>query len=162
LQWPRQQSLRSASYDPTETRQLVARLRREIGPILAPRPALLAYLYGSYAAGKPYPFSDLDIALVSDGLLPTWQEVELQVAVATELETRCPDLPEVDIRVINLAPLTFQGQVLYYGILLYSRDEIRRVEFETSLRSAYFDYQPAEEMIRQAFLQHVKERGLRG
>jgi hypothetical protein len=82
--------------------------------------------------------------------------------VATELETRCPDLPEVDIRVINLAPLTFQGQVLYYGILLYSRDEIRRVEFETSLRSAYFDYQPAEQMIRQTFLQHVKERGLRG
>lgn len=49
-----------------------------------------------------------------------------------------------------------------YGILLYSRDEIRRVEFETSLRSAYFDYQPAEQMIRQAFLEHVKDRGLRG
>jgi hypothetical protein len=29
---------------PTETRQLVAHLRREIGPILAPRPVLLAYL----------------------------------------------------------------------------------------------------------------------
>lgn len=147
---------------PTETRQLVDRLRREIGPILAIRPVLLAYLYGSYATSQPYPFSDLDIALVSDGLLPTWQEVELQVAVATELETRCPDLPEVDIRVINLAPLTFQGQVLYYGILVYSRDEFRRVEFETSLRSAYFDYQPAEQMIRRAFLEHVQERGLRG
>jgi hypothetical protein len=52
--------------------------------------------------------------------------VELQIAVATELETRCPDLPEVDARVINQAPLTFQGQVLYFGIFLYSRDEVRR------------------------------------
>jgi predicted nucleotidyltransferase len=147
---------------PTETRQLVDRLSREIHPILADRPVLLAYLYGSYATGRPYPFSDLDIALVTDGTLSARQEVELQVTVATELEARCLALPEVDVRVINLAPLTFQGQVLYYGILLYSRDEVRRVEFETSVRSAYFDYQPAEQMIRRAFLQHVKERGLRG
>ena len=123
---------------------------------------LLAYLHGSYTSGRPSPFSDLDIALVTDGPLSARQEMDLQIAIATDLEARRPDLPEVDARIINQAPLTFQGQVLYYGILLYSRDEVRRVDFETSVRSAYFDYQPTEELMRQAFFERVKERGLRG
>ena len=145
-----------------ETRQLIDRLRAEIAPIVAGTPVSLAYLHGSYAVGQTNPFSDLDIALVTDGSLTGWEETRLQIAVATELESRCPDLPEIDARIIDSAPLTFQGRVLCYGILLYARDEDFRVEFETRVRMAYFDYQPTETMIRDAFLQRMRERGLHG
>lgn len=39
------------------------------------------------------------------------------IAVATDLESRCPDLPEIDAWVIDSDPLTFQGRMLYHGIL---------------------------------------------
>jgi len=147
---------------PVETRQLIDRLRAEIAPIVAGTPVSLAHLHGSYAVGPTNPFSDLDMALVTDGSLTGWEETRLQIAVAAELGSRCPDLPEIDARVIDSAPLTFQGRVLYYGILLYARDEDFRVEFETRVRMAHFDYQPTETMIRDAFLQRMRERGLHG
>lgn len=147
---------------PLETRQLIDHLRAEIAPIVAGTPVLLAYLHGSYAVGQTNPFSDLDIALVTDGSLTGWEETRLQIAVATDLESRCPDLPEIDARILDSAPLTFQGRMLYYGILLYARGEDYRVEFETRVRMAYFDYQPTEAMIRDAFLQRTRERGLHG
>ncbi len=145
-----------------ESRQLMDRLPAEISPIVAGTPVLGACLHGSYAVGQTNPFSDLDIALVTDGSLTGWEETRLQIAVATDLESRCPDLPEMDARIIDSAPLTFQGRMLYYGSLLYARDEDYRVEFRTRVRMAYFDHQPTEAMICDAFLQRTREWGLHG
>ncbi len=103
---------------PVETGQLIDCLRAEIVPIVAGTPPLLACQHGSYAVRHTNPFSDLDIALVTDSSLTGWEETGLQMAVATELESRCPDLPEIDARVIDSARLTFQGRMLWYGILL--------------------------------------------
>jgi hypothetical protein len=46
------------------------------------------------------------------------------------------------------------------------RDEDLRVEYEVYTRSRYFDFQPALEMMRQAYLQRLeaelREKGLYG
>jgi len=97
---------------PVKTRQLMDRLRAEIAPIVAGGPMLLAYLHGWYAVGQTNPFGDLDIVLVTDGSLTGWEETKLQMAVATDLESRCPSLPEIDARIIDSDPLTFQGRML--------------------------------------------------
>jgi len=130
---------------------------------LLPRyPVKLAYFFGSYAVGKATSFSDVDVALV----LPE-QKAEpgslltLELQLAEEISRHC-GIEEVDVRIINAAPLMIRGEVVTHGILLYSCDEEFRVEFEATTRSAYFDYLPIAARVRQAYFDRLYERGLNG
>jgi len=63
---------------------------------------------------------------------------------------------------VDNAPLTVQGQVLTGGILLYSRDEAFRVEYEVYTRKKYFDFLPVARMMRGAFFEQLRQEGLVG
>lgn len=105
-------------------------------------PIKLAYLYGSSAAGRPTPLSDVDIALVlGNGDLTPIQQLKMELRIETRLAERC-DVPNADVRVVDDAPLRLRGQVATQGILLYSTDEALRIAFETGTRDEYFDYMP--------------------
>lgn len=141
---------------------LVQQLKACLPAILAARPVALAYLYGSAAQGIATPLSDVDIALVADDRalvsLERW-DVELGIEVA--VEGAC-GIDNTDVRIINDAPLAIRGAVAMQGVLLYSRDEQARVEFETKTRDEYFDYQPIARQLREAFFADLREHGLYG
>jgi len=141
------------------TEDLVTRLRHHLRTILKDRPIQLAYLYGSAARGEMMPCSDVDIALLATRVLPPQERLRLMLDVSLEVEERC-DLQQADVRVINDAPLLFEGRVVSQGILLYSRDETERVRYETTTRMRYFDYLPIHRRLRDAFLANVREQGL--
>ena len=67
-----------------------------------------------------------------------------------------------DVRVINEAPIMVRGEVVTSGLLLYSGDEVARVEFETRTYSEYFDFLPTAVAIREAHLERIAKRGLNG
>lgn len=141
---------------------IAATLKECLPGILARHPVKLAYLYGSAAAGNATPLSDIDIALVlADGQLEPRELLMFELRVADEIWSAC-GMGEADVRVINAAPIMFRGEVLTHGILLYSADEEFRVRFETSTRSAYFDFLPVAAQIRQAYFDRLYERGLNG
>jgi len=48
----------------------------------------------------------------------------------------------VDLRIINVVPLVLQYQILKEGILLFSRDERQRSEFEAQVMSRFFEIKP--------------------
>jgi uncharacterized protein len=122
-------------------------------------PILLAYLYGSTASGHTSPFSDVDIALlVPDSVLPT-QYLQLELTIEDEIVQTC-GIVQPDVRIINKAPLVFKGQVVTNGILLYARDENKRIAFETETRLTYFDFQPTIKTIREAFFKDLLKHGL--
>ena len=130
--------------------------------ILPGYPVKLAYLFGSAAAGNATPLSDVDVALVTmEGQVDPGSFLTLELKLADEI-SRCCEVADIDVRIINTAPLMIRGEVITYGILLYSSDEYFRVEFETSTRSAYFDFLPAAAMIRQAYFDDLYKRGLNG
>jgi len=56
----------------------------------------------------------------------------------------------VDVSVLNGSTLIFRSQVLRYGKLLHSKDEKKRIEFETSSLSQYYDFKPHIEMYNAA------------
>ncbi len=142
-------------------KKLVARLRQALPPILGRRPVILAYLYGSITTGQLNPFSDVDIAMVvEDGLAPL-DGLRLMLGIPVDLADSC-DITNADVRIINDAPLVFQGRVVCDGILVYARDEGERVEFETGTRLRYFDYLPIHRRLQDAFFADLRERGLHG
>jgi len=101
---------------------------------------IAVYLHGSLARGDQRNDSDIDIALLlkrdfePDALYPA--------RIAEELAKECDLSREIDVRVLNGMPVTFLHQVLKNGVLIHSRDDRRRVEFETRAYDMYLDYKP--------------------
>jgi hypothetical protein len=48
------------------------------------------------------------------------------------------------------------------GILVFARDELERIAFETTTRMRYFDYLPVHRQMQNAFFADLRERGLYG
>jgi hypothetical protein len=44
------------------------------------------------------------------------------------------------------------GKIITEGVLIYSRDEVVRVDFETSVRSAYFDFLPVIQNYHRTYI----------
>ncbi len=107
---------------------------------------LFAYLFGSYAKGTQKEGSDIDIAiylrddtiLERDPLYPS--------RLGIKIEKNLNGKSRVDVRLLNGSTLRFINQVLRYGKLLHSRDEGKRIEFETSSLARYYDFKPHLEM----------------
>ncbi len=136
--------------------EVVERLRAALPGVLADRPVMLAYLYGSVAEGCALPDSDVDVALVltPDHGLSAYQRMQLELGIAAELEACC-GLPQVDVRSLNDAPVMAQGTVVTAGILVYSRDEDFRADFEVLTRKRYFDFQPVARLMQRAYFEHM-------
>jgi len=123
--------------------------------IFSRHPVLFAYLYGSYATGIVHPFSDLDIGIYIERL-PESKHLELELSLSLELDSVLKDEVASEIRIINRLPLIILGNIVTEGVLIYSRDETLRVDFETSVRSAYFDFLPVIHRYNRAYLDRVR------
>jgi len=107
---------------------------------------LFAYLFGSYAKGIQDDKSDIDIAvfLKDESIL---ERIPLYPSkLAIKIERALDEKKTVDVRILNGSTLRFKSQVLRYGKLLHSKDEKKRIEFETSSLLQYYDFKPHLEM----------------
>jgi len=136
-------------------------LRTKAPEILAKQPVMLAYVYGSVVEGNTLPSSDVDIGLVFGPVcgLSAYDRTQIEFLIATEIERSC-HIREADVRSIDNAPLAVRGVVVTEGVLLYSRDEEFRVEYEVNTRKRYFDFLPVLGMMRDSFFRQVQEEGL--
>ena len=91
---------------------------------------IFAYLHGSFLEG---PFRDIDVAVYVDSETHPFYEEELEEELSNAL-----GLP-VDVRVLNEAPVTFRFRAIG-GLLLFSRDERIRCDFEERTMREYHDY----------------------
>ncbi len=96
---------------------LIERLRRA--------GARFAFLHGSRAAGNARPTSDVDVAAWwGSDPPPPWEA----------------DLPEnVDLLVLDTAPLELAGRVALHGALLFDDDPPARVRWQAHTRLVYLD-----------------------
>lgn len=107
---------------------------------------LFAFLFGSYAKGTQDEKSDIDIAvyLKDESIL---ERIPLYPSrLAIKIERALDKKKKVDVRILNGSTLRFRSQVLRFGKLLHSKDEKKRIEFETSSLLQYYDFKPHLEM----------------
>jgi predicted nucleotidyltransferase len=110
----------------------VARVLQDAG-------AVFAYLHGSRAAGTAKPGSDVDVAAWFGRSVDTWE-------VAAALPAN------VDLLVLDTAPLELAGRVAQQGRLLFEVDPAARVRWEATTRKIYLDEQPRLERARRDFV----------
>jgi predicted nucleotidyltransferase len=117
------------------------------------QPEILAlYLYGSYAEGRANALSDVDVAILAGGELTKEQLWQLEKRAAAQW-------PEfVDLRVLNLAPLTFRYQVTARGQRLWASDVGQVADWESLTWRLYWDWHPRLERDWQQYVRHVMEQ----
>jgi len=123
--------------------------------IFSGQPVLFAYLYGSYATGVVHPFSDLDIGIYIERL-PERKHLELELSLSLALDSALNAEVASEIRIINELPLAILGNIVTEGALIYCRDETLRVDFEISVRSAYFDFLPVIHKHNKAYIDRFR------
>ena len=125
--------------------------------IFSNRPVLFAYLYGSYATGNVHPFSDLDIGIYTDELSDI-KYLELELSLSLEIDAKIGNGVKTEVRVINNLPLLILGNIITEGSLIYSINENVRVDFETSVRLAYFDFLPVIKAYQNIYIDSITEK----
>lgn len=121
-------------------------------------PVLFAYLYGSYSTGNVHPFSDLDIGVYIDDVTDI-KYLELELSLSLEIDEKIGSGVKTEVRIINNLPLVIIGNVITEGRLIYSINENVRVNFETSVRKAYFDFLPVIKRYQNTYIDRVVSPG---
>ncbi|GAB4548712.1 MAG: hypothetical protein Kow0063_43630 [Anaerolineae bacterium] len=140
--------------------RILEQLKEVLPSVLAAYPVEVAYVYGSVARGTVTPFSDVDIALVLSEPLPPYERLKLEMEIEAAIEDASA-LRDMDVRVIDQAPLLVRGKVVQEGVRLYERDQARRVAFEVETRKRYFDFAPVARRLQAALLEKIQREGLR-
>ncbi len=102
----------------------------------------LAYLFGSRARGDARPDSDVDVAVLVDAGRPCPDPARL-LARHLHLAARLHDAGagEVDLVLLDDAPLALRGRVAREGRPLYVRDDGVRAEWESRTSREFFDFE---------------------
>lgn len=98
----------------------------------------IAYLFGSLAQERAHTDSDCDLALL---MAEPWDSKEgliLMARLQRDLQPLCGRT--VDLSFLNSAPALFRFEVIRNGEVLFSRDELARIEWEKRTRDDYEDF----------------------
>ena len=103
---------------------------------------VFAYLHGSILSVPNY--NDIDIGIYLDkSIIKDINPVDYQISLSLRLERHFKS--PVDIKILNISPLSFRYHVSK-GHLLFCRNDLIREEFLCRTWSEYFDFKPVSQI----------------
>jgi len=64
---------------------------------------------------------------------------------------------KIDLRILNVSPFLLQYNILKEGVLIFSRDEAERVDFETRVMNRFFELKPYLDEYKRMLLLRIRE-----
>ena len=104
---------------------------------------VFGYLFGGLASGRVNPLSDADIAVF---LNRTDSLAEYKLGLFDRL-TAALGTAELDLVVLNAAPISLAGRVLQNKKLLADKEPFKRHEYESVTLREFFDFRVKEETL---------------
>ena len=117
---------------------------------------VLAYLFGSHARGRAGPLSDVDVAVLLAGRLNDDNCFDRRLEITGGLTDILP-AEDVDVAILNQAPLALRYRVVRDGVLLFCRDRQAMIELRVRTVSEYLDFKPVIEQHERAILQRARK-----
>ncbi len=116
---------------------------------------MLGYLFGSYAKNTQNILSDLDFALLLEEENEDLKNNKKMEHLGKLIEIFKKN--EVDLVILNDAPIFFQFVIIKEGKLIFSRDEKTRINYETSVIRNYLDIKPLHDYYNKYLLKRIDE-----
>jgi hypothetical protein len=114
---------------------------------------LVAYLFGSVARGTAGALSDVDVAvLLVEDVDPLDARLRLMADVAASIGS-----DDVDVVVLNTAPVALGYRVLRDGVVLLNRDNHARVEHWVRMVDRYIDMEPFRRALSEGTHHRITE-----
>ena len=113
-----------------------------------------AYIFGSYAAGLNREDSDIDLAIYLKENINIDYEYPVRLALKIEKRIGIP----VDVIILNDKPILIISEVLKNGIVVFSKNERKRIFFETKMLSQIQDF---NELMKEYDEMRLKRYGVR-
>lgn len=110
----------------------------------------LGYLCGSFL--KNYEFKDVDVAVLTQKKLTSYEGFRFSMLTARKLEQEIEPRLEFDVKILNTCPISFQYEVISTGKLVFCRDELRRIRYEESVLEEFLDYAETLHWLDERFL----------
>jgi uncharacterized protein YutE (UPF0331/DUF86 family)/predicted nucleotidyltransferase len=127
----------------------------QLNQLFTQNPVDAAYLSGSLPGRAVFGhLSDVDIAILLQQQIERDRFLDYQLYFLGELARRL-ESDAIDVMILNQASLLLQLQVIKYGQILYSRDEKRRIAFETRAVMQYLDFKRMDEVQTQALARRL-------
>jgi hypothetical protein len=112
--------------------------------MLTKHPAIVfAYLFGGFGRGEIEPLSDVDIAIYLVENTPN-MAVKLELI---GLMTGILGTDEMDVVLLNDAPLSLAGRIQQSARLIVDKDPRRRHAYESLIRREFADFQIRERAL---------------
>ena len=111
------------------------------------------YLYGSFASGNPHSGSDLDVAVLFDGEVNLYDRLGSLYSEFPELSIKV----EPEVRNINLKDSPVFLMNVIQGKNVYSKDEVKRIEFEVAVMREFYDTQRLRDIDYAYMKQRIRE-----
>jgi predicted nucleotidyltransferase len=98
----------------------------------------IGYVFGSSIKEKT--FNDIDIAVLISNTKSSFQASKFAMSLGRIIEKSLNFKWEIDVKILNYAPIYFQFSVLQDGILLFCRNKNDQVSYEKNVISEYLDF----------------------
>ena len=101
----------------------------------------VAYIFGSVAQGRNNMLSDIDIAIITDDQQINGKTYRYgyKAEILTDL-SKLLKTNNIDLVTLTEATTLLKHRVLYYGKLIYSKNERKRIDFQIDTINRYNDF----------------------
>jgi predicted nucleotidyltransferase len=99
---------------------------------------VVAYIFGSCAFKRQRPLSDVDIAVLLSDNFSTKDYGFIKLDIITAL-IEILSYDKIDVAILNVASPLLTHEVIKKGLLLFSKDEKKRIEYTAKATIRYLD-----------------------
>jgi predicted nucleotidyltransferase len=100
--------------------------------------AVAGYIFGSYSSGKVRPKSDVDIAVLLSDTVDSKDYGQIKLSIVNDL-IEILSFDRIDVVVLNVASPLLSHEIIKKGVLLFSKDETRRINYTANATIHYLD-----------------------
>ncbi|MBI4653682.1 MAG: nucleotidyltransferase domain-containing protein [Nitrospirae bacterium] len=97
-----------------------------------------AYIFGSYTTEKVSSMSDIDIAVLLRDSVDNKEYGQIKLTITNDLIEQI-SFDRIDIVLLDIASPLLSHEVIKKGMLLFSKDETRRIEYTVNAIMQYLD-----------------------
>mgnify|MGYP005843541419 CR=1 FL=1 len=115
------------------------------------------YVFGSINSCRSTPLSDIDIAILFDNSIDEKQMDLYENKILSDLSDFF-NTEEIDLIVLNKAPLSIQYGVIKSKSNMYYKDLVKIADYENNIVLRYIDFKKYRDELNDAFIKSLIKR----